>query len=180
MILRGPKAIWAPRPLTCGTAIDTAGELHGHESRVFKASFSPVNDTLLATASEDATVRLWDVSRCEELYKLEHEDAVYSAKFSPNGSFLVTAGCDGKIILWDLKRLAWNAAAGTGDAAAVQTISLGSEAFGAHFVDDNTIACAVDDKKVLPVPLLRLLPRSRPTSHSESPATMQSRRPKPR
>ncbi|MGB1595720.1 MAG: hypothetical protein ACPIOQ_23365, partial [Promethearchaeia archaeon] len=71
MILRGPKAIWAPRPLTCGTAIDTAGELHGHESRVFKASFSPVNDTLLATASEDATVRLWDVSRCEELYKLE-------------------------------------------------------------------------------------------------------------
>ena len=149
MILRGPKAIWAPRPLTCGTVIDTAGKLHGHESRVFKASFSPVNDTLLATASEDATVRLWDVSRCEELYKLEHEDAVYSAKFSPNGAFLVTAGCDGKIILWDLKRLALNAAAGTGDAAAVQTISLGSEAFGAHFVDDNTIACAVDDKVVL-------------------------------
>jgi WD40 repeat protein len=158
MILRGPKAIWAPRPLFCGAAIETAGELLGHDSRVFKASFSPVNDALLATCSEDATCRLWDVSRCEQLYELQHADAIYSAKFSPNGSFLVTAGCDGKIILWDLKRLALDATPGTvrstlsvtcEDAAAVQTIALGQEAFGAHFLDDSTVACAIDDKVVL-------------------------------
>jgi WD40 repeat protein len=41
----------------------TVGDLTGHESRVFKATFSPVDDTLLATCSEDATCRLWDAAK---------------------------------------------------------------------------------------------------------------------
>ena len=45
------------------TELKTVGVLKGHESRVFKAVFSPIDDTLLATCSEDATCRLWDVAQ---------------------------------------------------------------------------------------------------------------------
>ena len=82
------------------------GELEGHESRVFKAVFSPIDDTLLATCSEDDTCRIWDVAQCKQLFCLQgHSEAVFSVNFSPNGSHLLTSGSDGKILIWDLSLL---------------------------------------------------------------------------
>ena len=125
-------------------------DLSGHESRVFKASFSPVDDTLLATCSEDATCRLWDAAQCKQLFCLRgHEEAIYSVKFSPDGTHILTAGSDGKIIIWDLARLTLGAPASLSMCAAVQTIAVDGDAFAAQFVDSNTVVCAIDDTVVL-------------------------------
>lgn len=148
MILRGPKAIWAPTPLFCAPVLDTVCELEGHESRVFKSVFSPVDDTLLATCSEDATCRLWDVEQGQELFCLDgHAEAVYSVEFSPDGTHVVSSGSDGKILIWDLRR--FTVGEPVPARAVVQTIEIGGEAFAAHYVDRSTVACAIDDKIVL-------------------------------
>ena len=44
--------------------------------------------------------------RCKQLFCLKgHDEAIYSVKFSPDGTHMLTAGSDGKIIIWDLSCL---------------------------------------------------------------------------
>ncbi|MGW2820188.1 nSTAND1 domain-containing NTPase [Streptomyces sp. NPDC001443] len=83
-----------------------ATPLLGHTGAVYLTSFSP-DGRLLATASYDRTVRLWDVSdptRPKPLGKplTGPTSWVSSAVFSPDGRTLAAAGDDGTIRLWDL------------------------------------------------------------------------------
>ncbi|MFB7332467.1 AAA family ATPase [Streptomyces adustus] len=83
-----------------------ATPLLGHTGAVYLTSFSP-DGRLLATASYDRTVRLWDVSdptRPKPLGKplTGPTSWVSSAVFSPDGRTLAAAGDDGMIRLWDL------------------------------------------------------------------------------
>ncbi|MFG2498558.1 AAA family ATPase [Streptomyces sp. NPDC048441] len=84
-----------------------ATPLLGHKGAVYLTSFSP-NGRLLATASYDRTVRLWDVSdpsHPEPVAKplTGHKSWVSSAVFSPDGTTLATASDDGTIRLWDVR-----------------------------------------------------------------------------
>ncbi|MFI1615424.1 AAA family ATPase [Streptomyces lydicus] len=84
-----------------------ATPLLGHTGAVYLTSFSP-NGKVLATASYDRTVRLWDVSdrsRPEPLGKplTGHTSWTSSAVFSPDGRTLASAGDDGTIRLWDVR-----------------------------------------------------------------------------
>jgi WD40 repeat protein len=62
--------------------------------------------TILATASSDHTVRLWDVARRKAFATLTSSDtAVYALALSPDGSTLATANGDNTVQLWHLAGL---------------------------------------------------------------------------
>lgn len=80
--------------------ITRAGELHGHENRITQIAFHP-HDRLLASASRDRTVRIWDLEGSRELVLRGHEQAVVSISWAPDGRTLASRSLDGTVRLWD-------------------------------------------------------------------------------
>merc|ERR1712137_180422 len=69
--------------------------LHGHEGPISAISFHP-QKPIIASASWDSTVRIWDVfAQSQQLEVLRHESDILALCFSPNGKQLCTATMDG-------------------------------------------------------------------------------------
>jgi WD40 repeat protein/serine/threonine protein kinase len=84
----------------------TTGELQttltGHEQYVSSLVFSPIGNRL-ASASNDQTIRLWNLETGETVQILDiHERSFLTyLAFSPNGKLLASGGDNGTINLWD-------------------------------------------------------------------------------
>lgn len=74
-----------------------------HDRAVRAVAFSP-DDSLIATASEDGTARLWAADTGESRSgALRHDGWVRTLAFSPDGSILATGGRDGTVRFWDTR-----------------------------------------------------------------------------
>ena len=74
----------------------------GHAGTVFSGRFSPDGRTLLS-ASDDATLALWDVTTGLRVRTFRgHGGRVTAGAFTPDGRAVVSGGADMTIRLWDL------------------------------------------------------------------------------
>nr|RNJ71150.1 MAG: hypothetical protein EDM05_00630 [Leptolyngbya sp. IPPAS B-1204] len=76
--------------------------LRGHTGRVLSVAFSP-NEQLLASASPDGTIRLWNPNTGQCLRVLQgHTSWVWAIAFHPNSQQIASAAYDHTVRLWDV------------------------------------------------------------------------------
>lgn len=80
----------------------------GHLDAINALAFNPNSEVLVATASADKTIGIWDLRNVKEkVHTLEgHMDAVTSLAWHPTeAGILGSASYDRRIIFWDLSRV---------------------------------------------------------------------------
>lgn len=83
-----------------GSALQT---LKGHAQDVSSVAFSP-DGQLLASGSNDRTIRLWDMKTGATLHMMEeHSSIVHCVAFAPNNQHVASASSDNTVRLWDVK-----------------------------------------------------------------------------
>lgn len=87
-------------------------DLQAHNKEIYTIKWShtgpgtnnPNADLVLASASFDSTVRLWDVERGNCLHTLtRHKEPVYSVAFSPDGKHLASGSFDKCVHIWSVQ-----------------------------------------------------------------------------
>ena len=92
--------------LVATQGIPLARTVDGHTGPVYGMAISP-DGTTLASASDDGTVRLWDLSDGSDPEQIgppltEMFDYMASVSFSPDGKHLAAGGGDGGVLIWDI------------------------------------------------------------------------------
>ncbi|OQR76932.1 coronin-7-like, partial [Tropilaelaps mercedesae] len=80
-------------------------ELKGHKDKVTLLKFHPSAKDILASASQDQTILIWDLDQQAFVYELEgHTDQIFSMAWHPDGSLLATVCKDQKLRVYDPRK----------------------------------------------------------------------------
>jgi WD40 repeat protein len=84
-----------------------------HDQEIYTVKWSPTGPgssnpskmPLLATASFDGSIRLWNIldGSCFGYFN-QHRDSVYSVAFSPSGDYLASGSLAGQMYIWDVAK----------------------------------------------------------------------------
>jgi histone-binding protein RBBP4 len=86
----------------------SSAEGRGHTDAINALAFNPASEFVLATASADKTIGLWDLRNLKDkLHSLDgHGDAVTSLAWHPYEEAVLGSGSyDRRVIFWDLSRV---------------------------------------------------------------------------
>uniref|UniRef100_A0A8D3D0D4 Transducin beta like 1 X-linked n=1 Tax=Scophthalmus maximus TaxID=52904 RepID=A0A8D3D0D4_SCOMX len=96
--------IWSMKQESC------VHDLQAHSKEIYTIKWSPTgpgtnnpnSNIMLASASFDSTVRLWDVEGGVCIHTLtKHQEPVYSVAFSPDGKHLASGSFDKCVHIWN-------------------------------------------------------------------------------
>ncbi|OBT45845.1 hypothetical protein VE00_03864 [Pseudogymnoascus sp. WSF 3629] len=79
-------------------------KLTGHSRKVGQVLFNPAAENILASASGDYTIKLWDIETGNSPLTLKHGDIVQSLSWSADGTMMVTTSRDKKLRIWDVRQ----------------------------------------------------------------------------
>ncbi|MGE3768361.1 MAG: WD40 repeat domain-containing serine/threonine protein kinase [Kofleriaceae bacterium] len=99
------RALAEPQSYDLAVAAARSGfawELRGHHADIEILAMSP-DRSLVATASDDASIRIWNLAEKRSLHELlGHVGPLEDLEFSPDGTQLASAGTDGNVYLWNV------------------------------------------------------------------------------
>jgi WD40 repeat protein len=76
--------------------------LKGHTDTVWSVAWSP-NGQVLASASSDNSVILWNAQTGERARALKYDDRLHAVAWSHSGAMLACGAGDGKVVVWEAK-----------------------------------------------------------------------------
>ncbi|MEH1823517.1 MAG: serine/threonine-protein kinase [Nostoc sp.] len=92
-----------PSPKSVSETSFLPKSLKGHSSDVNSVAFSP-DGTTLGSASDDKTIKLWNIASGEAIRTLEgHTNWIWAVAFSPDSKTLASGSADKTIKLWNVK-----------------------------------------------------------------------------